>query len=125
MKHQSLLIAKLRTFPLFFSLSPSQREEYLVRNQFLHLASVTDSNHIQLISVNKITVPLVYLPSGDTFFLLNKIISPMIVNKYSDSECQVSEHIVPLLGICLLGLRDNLDNVWVPGLGESCWQNLS
>lgn len=68
MKHQSLLVGKLKTFPFFFSLSPSQREEYLARNQFLHLASVTDDNHIQLISVNKRTVPLLYLPSGDTCF---------------------------------------------------------
>lgn len=97
----------------------------MVRNQLIDLASVTVSNHIQLISVNKISVPLVYLPSGRAHFSCSTILFPLLIaNIYRGSECQVSEHNVPLLGIRLLGLRASFDNVRVLGLEESFWQNL-
>lgn len=44
------------------------------------------------------------------FFTLNNTICSMIANICSDTERQTPEHVAPLLGICLPGLRASLDN---------------
>lgn len=79
---------------------------------------MTDSNHFQLILVNNMTVPLVYSPSGGTFSHWK--IPFLIVNMHSDAECQTAERTALLLGICLPGLRANLDK----GAGAWPWREL-
>lgn len=120
-KHRSLLLDNWKHFHCFFLWVPQR----ISGQEPIHSFCPSDrGNHIPLILVNKITVSLLYIASRDSFFLLNNIISPMIVNIYSDFKCQMFEHIVPLLRICLLELRASTDKVQVPGFGESCWQNL-